>query len=54
MSYSLPSRDLILDNIDLSINGYMCDGAIIIAGCDKSIAAAGISCFYNNVPKVVL
>jgi dihydroxy-acid dehydratase len=38
MKYSLPSRDLIADCIDLMHEGYMSDGIITLSGCDKTYA----------------
>eukprot|EP00536_Pseudo-nitzschia_multiseries_P013718 jgi/Psemu1/212498/e_gw1.603.22.1 len=37
MKYSLPSRDLIADSIDLMHHGYMADGIICLSGCDKTV-----------------
>jgi dihydroxy-acid dehydratase len=36
MKYSLPSRDLIADCIELMHEAYMADGIITLSGCDKS------------------
>eukprot|EP00040_Diaphanoeca_grandis_P026092 m.145535 g.145535 ORF g.145535 m.145535 type:complete len:613 (-) comp30444_c0_seq6:566-2404(-) len=40
MRYSLPSRDLIADCIELMHEGYRADSLITIGGCDKSQPAA--------------
>ncbi len=40
MRYSLPSRDLIADCIELMHEGYRCDAMITLAGCDKTQPAA--------------
>lgn len=40
MKYSLPSRDLIADAIDLMHHGYMADAVIALCGCDKTVPAA--------------
>lgn len=37
MKYSLPSRDLIADAIDMMHHGYMADGIICLSGCDKTV-----------------
>jgi dihydroxy-acid dehydratase len=34
--YSLPSRDLIADHIELMHEGYRCDALITVGGCDKT------------------
>jgi dihydroxy-acid dehydratase len=36
MKYSLPSRDLVADHIELMHEGYRCDAMITIGGCDKT------------------
>ena len=35
MKYSLPSRDLIADCIELMHEGYLADAMITLGGCDK-------------------
>jgi dihydroxy-acid dehydratase len=37
MRYSLPSREIIADSIELMYEGYMCDAMITISGCDKTV-----------------
>jgi len=37
MKYSLPSRDLIADCVEMMYNGYACDAVITLGGCDKSV-----------------
>ncbi len=36
MKYSLPSRDLIADCIEIMHEAYMGDGIITLSGCDKT------------------
>lgn len=36
MKYSLPSRDLVADNIELMHEGYRADALITVGGCDKT------------------
>lgn len=40
MKYSLVSRDLIADCIELMHEGYTADGMLTLSGCDKTIPAA--------------
>lgn len=40
MKYSLPSRDLIADSIEMMSEAYAADGLITISGCDKTIPGA--------------
>ena len=37
MRYSLPSREIIADSIELMYEGYMCDAMITVSGCDKTV-----------------
>eukprot|EP00942_MAST-04A_sp_MAST-4A-sp1_P001648 g1648.t1 len=37
MRYSLPSREIIADSIELMYEGYMCDAMVTISGCDKTV-----------------
>jgi dihydroxy-acid dehydratase len=48
MRYSLPSRDLIADCIELMHESYMADGVITLSGCDKSIPGALMPLARNN------
>ena len=36
MKYSLPSRDMVADHIELMHEGYRCDAMITVGGCDKT------------------
>ncbi len=40
MRYSLPSREIIADAIEIMYEGYMCDAMITLSGCDKTVPAA--------------
>lgn len=48
MKYSLPSRDLIADSIEMMTEAYAADGAITISGCDKTIPGALMPLARNN------
>ena len=52
MKYSLVSREVIADSIETMIEGYLCDGAITIGGCDKSIPGAVMPLLRTNVPSI--
>ncbi|MDP3975935.1 MAG: dihydroxy-acid dehydratase [bacterium] len=52
MKYSLVSREVIADSIEVMINGYLCDGAITIGGCDKSIPGAVMPLLRTNVSSL--
>lgn len=40
MKYSLPSRDVIADSIEMMMEAYSADGTITLSGCDKTIPGA--------------
>lgn len=48
MKYSLVSRELIADCIEMMSEAYMADGLITLSGCDKTIPAALIPLARNN------
>lgn len=54
MKYSLVSRDLIADGIEMMIEAYYCDGAITLGGCDKSIPGAVMPLARTNVPGIFI
>jgi dihydroxy-acid dehydratase len=54
MRYSLPSRDLIADCIEMMTEAYQCDGVITLCGCDKTIPAALMPLARNNLTGIVL
>lgn len=54
MKYSLVSRDLIADCIEMMHEAYMADGAITLSGCDKTIPASLMPLARNNSIGVAL
>jgi dihydroxy-acid dehydratase len=54
MKYSLPSRDLIADSIEMMMEAYACDAAITIGGCDKTIPGALMPLARNNAIGIFL
>jgi len=54
MKCSLPSRDWIADSIEMMIKGYACDGAITVAGCDKTIPGALMPLLRTNTIGITL
>jgi dihydroxy-acid dehydratase len=49
MKYSLVSRDVIADSIELMTEGYRVDAVITLSGCDKTIPAALMPIARNNL-----
>jgi dihydroxy-acid dehydratase len=54
MRYSLPSRDLIADQVETAAGGHWLDGMVVIPGCDKNmpgVIIARSSSFYLHLSK---
>ena len=49
MKYSLVSREVIADSIEMMQEAYMADGTIALSGCDKTIPASLMPLARNNV-----
>ncbi len=54
MKYSLVSRELIADSIEAMTEAYSVDGAITLAGCDKTIPGALMPILRNNLIGITL
>jgi len=54
MKYSLPSRELISDQIETILGAHPCDGWIGIANCDKIVPAMYNAMARINIPAVYL
>jgi dihydroxy-acid dehydratase len=54
MKYSLVSREVIADSIELMTEGYRVDGVITLSGCDKTIPAALMPIARNNLIGLTL
>ena len=54
MNYSLPSRELIVDTIEVMVKAHKFDGLVIIPNCDKSVPAALIAAAKLNIPTIIV
>ncbi len=54
MKYSLVSREVIADSIELMTEGYQVDGVITLCGCDKTIPAALMPIARNDLVGLTL
>ena len=54
MKYSLVSRELIADSIEMMQEAYLSDGTIALSGCDKTIPASLMPLARNNVVGITL
>jgi dihydroxy-acid dehydratase len=52
MNYSLPSRDLIADSIEIAVGGQNLDAFISIGGCDKNMPGSVIAMANANIPSI--
>jgi dihydroxy-acid dehydratase len=52
MKYSLPSRELIADSIELVANAHRHDGVVAIGGCDKNMPGCLMALARLNIPAV--
>lgn len=50
----LPSRDVIVDSIELTVEAQQLDGIVILATCDKIVPAALMAVGRLNIPAVIL
>jgi dihydroxy-acid dehydratase len=52
--YSLPSRDLIADSIELTVRGYRFDAAVFICSCDKIVPGHLMAAARLDIPSIFL
>ncbi|MCR5084828.1 MAG: dihydroxy-acid dehydratase [Succinivibrionaceae bacterium] len=52
MLYSLPSRDLIADSIEYSVNAHKADAMICISNCDKVTPGMLMAAMRLNIPAI--
>ena len=50
MKYSLVSREVIADAIEVAVSGQMMDGVLVVGGCDKNNPAGMIALARMDVP----
>ena len=54
MRYSLPSRDIIADSIEVVMNAQAYDGLVAVVGCDKNMPGAIMAMLRLNRPAVMV
>lgn len=52
INYSLPSRDIIADLVEIHANATTFDGGVFLASCDKSVPALLMAIGRINIPSV--
>lgn len=54
MKYSLPSREIIADSIELVLQGHQLDGMVLIASCDKIVPGHLMAAGRLDIPSIVV
>jgi len=54
MKYSLPSRDLIADSIEVMVEAHQFDAMVLIPSCDKSVPGMLMVAARLNIPSIVV
>ncbi len=52
MKYSLVSREVIADSIEVAVNGQCMDGVVAVGGCDKNMPGSVMAMARMNVPGI--
>ncbi len=52
MKYSLVSREVIADSIEVSVQGQLMDGVLCVGGCDKNMPGSMMAMARINVPGI--
>jgi dihydroxy-acid dehydratase len=54
MKYSLPSREIIADSVEIMLRAHRFDGVVLIASCDKVIPGMLMSTIRVDLPSIVV
>src|SRR5947207_680267 len=52
MKYSLVSREVIADSVEVAVQGQMMDGVVCVGGCDKNMPGSMMALARMNVPGI--
>jgi dihydroxy-acid dehydratase len=52
MKYSLVSREVIADSLEVAVNGQCMDGVVAVGGCDKNMPGCVMAMARMNVPGI--
>lgn len=50
--YTLPSRDLIADSVELQVRAHAYDGLVILGSCDKIVPGMIMGALRTNIPTI--
>jgi dihydroxy-acid dehydratase len=54
MKYSLPSRELIMDSVEVMARAHAFDGLVLVTNCDKIIPGMAMAAARLNIPSIVV
>lgn len=54
MKYSLPSRELITDSIEIMAKAHGLDGLVLVPNCDKTVPAVLMAAARLNIPAIIV
>ncbi len=54
MKYSLPSRELIMDSVEVMTRAHAFDGLVLVTNCDKIIPGMAMAAARLNIPSIVV
>jgi len=54
MKYSLPSRELIADSIEIMVKAHGLDGIVLIPNCDKTVPAMLMAAARLDIPAIIV
>jgi dihydroxy-acid dehydratase len=54
MKFSLPSRELIMDSIEVMAQGHAFDALVLVTNCDKIVPGMAMAAARLNIPSVVI
>ncbi len=54
MKFSLPSRELIMDSVEVMTQAHAFDGLVLVTNCDKIIPGMAMAAARLNVPSIVV
>jgi len=54
MKYSLPSRELIADSVEIMSTAHPFDGLVLVTNCDKIVPGMAMAAIRMNIPTIVV
>jgi dihydroxy-acid dehydratase len=54
MCYTLPSREVVADSVEVMIEAHRYDGLVLVGGCDKIVPALLIAAARLDIPAIVV